>query len=566
MIWDEAAFARAAEEDKPILLSISAVWCHWCHVMDETTYSDPDVIAAINERFVPIRVDNDHRPDINARYNMGGWPTTAFLTPAGRTLTGATYLPPPQMHRALLEVARFYAERKDELDALPDVAHNAGPSDETLDDAPIARLRDELERSYDAQYGGFGSEPKFPQTEALEFLFAQWRATGDRHLYDIVAQTMRGMSDGGMYDQVEGGFFRYSTTRDWSVPHFEKMAEDHAGLLRMLAMLVFYAPDDGFRATLDSATEYVRTVLFDPQRKVFAGSQDADETYFELPLEQRRQREAPFVDRTSYTNWTCGLAGALCWVAFALDDATLRDEAHATLDAVHERLDSDGVLFHVMTGDDRVSVAGLLTDHAAYLRALLEVYELGGAARFLERAIAVAATLRTRFASPDGGFYDRLDESGTLGRLALRDRPITDNGLIADALLRLHAITGEASYRDAARRTLSVYAQRAAGAGSFGATYARALMRYFAPEVVVRIAGTGRQPAELREAALRLPSPFVDVRTLTEAEAAEQKMGSDSAVVCVGTICSSLAHDHVELQRAYDAVAGSRSTPTAQEV
>ena len=173
MAWDEAAFARAAAEDKPILLSISAVWCHWCHVMDETSYSDPDVIAAINERFVPIRVDNDRRPDINARYNMGGWPTTAFLTPAGRTLTGATYLPPPQMHRALLEVARFYAERKDEIDAVPDVVQSAGTSRETLDDAPVVRLREELERSYDAQFGGFGDEPKFPQTEALEFLLTR---------------------------------------------------------------------------------------------------------------------------------------------------------------------------------------------------------------------------------------------------------------------------------------------------------------------------------------------------------------------------------------------------------
>ena len=112
-------FARAAAEDRPILLSISAVWCHWCHVMDETTYSDPGVIETINRRFVPVRVDNDRRPDINARYNMGGWPTTAFLTPDGRTLTGATYLPPAQMHRALEEIARFYHDRKDEIGELP---------------------------------------------------------------------------------------------------------------------------------------------------------------------------------------------------------------------------------------------------------------------------------------------------------------------------------------------------------------------------------------------------------------------------------------------------------------
>src|SRR5215469_11157888 len=115
MPWGEAAFDRARAEDKPILLSISAVWCHWCHVMDETSYSDPGVIATINEHFVPVRVDNDKRPDVNARYNMGGWPTTAFLAPDGSTLTGATYLPPQQMRRALDEIAGFYKGNKAQI-------------------------------------------------------------------------------------------------------------------------------------------------------------------------------------------------------------------------------------------------------------------------------------------------------------------------------------------------------------------------------------------------------------------------------------------------------------------
>ena len=238
---------RAREEDRPILLSISAVWCHWCHVMDETSYSDPSVIETINRRFVPVRVDNDRRPDVNARYNMGGWPTTAFLTPDGRTLTGATYLPPAQMHRALDEIARFYAERKDEIAELPATSrsHDAlreSAADGDLSDAPIARLLANLESNYDEEFGGFGDEPKFPQPEVLEFLLAEWRVSGNQRYYEMVAQTMRGMSRGGMYDHVEGGFFRYSTTRDWSVPHFEKMAEDHAGLLRVLATLSIFAP------------------------------------------------------------------------------------------------------------------------------------------------------------------------------------------------------------------------------------------------------------------------------------------------------------------------------------
>src|SRR5215469_15099640 len=132
MSWGTQAFDRARSEDKPILLSISAVWCHWCHVMDETSYSDPGVITAINDRFVPVRVDNDRRPDVNARYNMGGWPTTAFLAPDGTTLTGATYLPPQQMRRALEEIARFYAERKGEI-----AERAAELQASTLDETPV---------------------------------------------------------------------------------------------------------------------------------------------------------------------------------------------------------------------------------------------------------------------------------------------------------------------------------------------------------------------------------------------------------------------------------------------
>ncbi len=342
MPWGADAFARAAAEDKPILLSISAVWCHWCHVMDETSYSDAAVIETIGRRFVPVRVDNDRRPDVNARYNMGGWPTTAFLAPDGTTLTGATYLPPAQMHRALEEIADFYAEHKDDVakrgaEMRERHAAHAHGSSESLDDGGIARILEQMSDAFDAQYGGFGEAPKFPQPELLELLLLEWRISGDERLHEMAAKTVLGMARGGTYDRVEGGFFRYSTTRDWSVPHFEKMAEDHAGLLRVLAQLAIFAPSGEFHATLVSAVGYVRSVLYDPQTGFFAGSQDADEVYYELPLEERRERAAPYVDRTSYTNWTCALAGSLCLVARALDDDALLREALRTLDNVHDR-------------------------------------------------------------------------------------------------------------------------------------------------------------------------------------------------------------------------------------
>ncbi len=562
--WEAPTFARAAAEDRPILLSISAVWCHWCHVMDETTYSDPGVIETINRRFVPVRVDNDRRPDINARYNMGGWPTTAFLTPDGRTLTGATYLPPAQMHRALEEIARFYHERKDEIGELPVTSRSHDAPRESaaaadLTDAPVTRLLANLESNYDEEFGGFGDEPKFPQPEVLEFLLSEWRVSGNQRYYAMVAQTMRGMSRGGMYDHVEGGFFRYSTTRDWSVPHFEKMAEDHAGLLRVLATLLIFAPTEDARATLVSATNYVRTVLLDPQTGFFGGSQDADEAYFALPLEERRRLIAPFVDRTSYTNWTCALAGALFHVARALDDDMLLAQAVSTLDNVAERLvDADGLLYHVLAPGGEPEVRGLLTDHVAYLRALLDAHEVSGEARFVDRARALAQTTIQAFAAPGGGFYDRVAGSESFGNLAYPDRPIVENGLLADALLRLDALTGESEHRDRVAQTLAIYAGTVTNAGSFAATFARALRRYLAPEVVVRIVGDAKETDGFREAALRLPTPFVSIRTLPSQEAAAQALRTEphpAAYVCVGTVCGEPVRRASELRAAYDALA-----------
>jgi uncharacterized protein len=565
MPWDDAAFDRASREQKPILLAISAVWCHWCHVMDETSYSDPEVIRAINERFVPVRVDNDRRPDVNARYNMGGWPTTAFLAPDGTTITGATYMPAQQMRRALDEISEFYDGHRDEIAARGRELHERRtaykPSDrEDLREGMIVRVVEGISDGYDPEYGGFGDEPKFPQPEVLDFLLSEWRVTGEQRLYEMVARTMNGMSRGGMYDRVEGGFFRYSTTRDWSVPHFEKMAEDHAGLLRVLATLVFLGCGDEFRTTLVSAAGYVRDVLRDKETGFFAGSQDADEAYFSLPLEERRKREAPYVDRTSYTNWTCALAGAGCEIARALDDDGILARSMLTLDRVHEVLsDAGGLVYHYLVPGGTPQVRGLLTDQAAYLRALLDAHEASGEARFLERAQRLEAAVAAAFEAEDGGFYDRAPIEAALGRLDVPDRPIGDNGLMAESLLRLAALTGDPAYRERAERVLALYAKTYAAAGSFAATYVRALRRYLTPELTIKIVGTPSAGAEFREAAKRLPGGLAVVRTLAPERAREAGLPPEpapAAYVCRGMACAAPVASAADLRAAYDGLEG----------
>ena len=562
-LWDEATFAKAQRSDKPILLAISAVWCHWCHVMDETSYSDSAVIAYLNEHFVPIRIDNDQRPDINARYNMGGWPTTVVLTPNGTTLTGATYLPPQQLLAMLREILTFYRENKTQIEQrqaqLAAAIKPPVPGRTERFEAPagdhgdsiVAPIVEELRAGYDSEYGGFGTQPKFPQTPALEFLLLEYRLTGEASLYEMVAKTMLSMARGGMYDHVEGGYFRYSTTRDWSVPHFEKMTEDHAGLLRVLAILVTISRNPEFRPTLASATSYIMTTLRDEATGLFGGSQDADEAYFALPLEERRTMSAPYVDRTSYSNWTAALAGSFFAVSSAMDDPRIAQRAMHALDRLHERVrDEDGLLYHFVVPGGQPQVRGLLTDQAAYLRALLDAHQHTGEARFFERARELVPAIDKRLGAAQGGYYDHAALHGELGNLSLKDRPMHDNALIADSLLRLAALTDEPQYRERAQTTLAVFADTYAKAGWFAAGYVSAVRRYRSDSSVLCIVGEVQESAALREAAMRLPDPLLCVRTIDP----RSDTRVPGAYLCRGVTCAPPVVSAADLGEAFAAI------------
>src|SRR5579864_8699417 len=199
--WGTPAFAAAKEQAKPVLLAISAVWCHWCHVMDETTYSDSGVIRLINERFVPVRVDNDQRPDVNARYNMGGWPTTALLSPEGEILFGGTYIPPDAMRQVLRQIDGFYSDPANRLSLAKRIhemkttraARSKAPQGGELDDATGRTVLNVVAADFDQQYGGFGGEQKFPHIPVLQFLLDYWQRTRDAQAQHMVQKTLHAM-------------------------------------------------------------------------------------------------------------------------------------------------------------------------------------------------------------------------------------------------------------------------------------------------------------------------------------------------------------------------------------
>ncbi len=505
--WGEEAFRQAREQDKPILLDISAVWCHWCHVMDHGIPGDPihtgsyeneEIAEFINTYFIPIRVDTDRRPDINARYNMGGWPTTAFLTPDGDILTGGTYFSPAQM-RALLQQVQVYWRSNREAIRLQ--AQQLRQREQALPRArPEARLSwgiisqvvGMIAQEYDPVYGGLGVEPKFPQPEVWELVLAQYvsQPARDRRLLDMVTHTLLRMGGGGMYDHVEGGFFRYSTTRDWGVPHFEKMAEDHGRLIPLYLHAWQVTGDEALFNILHKTLEYVTGTLYDAERGVFAGSQDADEDYYSRPLPERRKMKPPFIDWTVYTDWNARLAAAFLELGDALDEPRYGEIGLQALNFLWEHLVPPGeAAYHYLDEQGR-HLQGLLGDQAALARACLEALMHTGAAEWLDRAgQLVAVTERTLADEVEGGFFDRPEDPDAPGLLARRQKPIFENAAMAEVYLILHHLSGERGYLDRAEETLRLFAQEFTRYGFMAAGYALAVDRAIHEPVVVHVVG-----------------------------------------------------------------------------
>ena len=343
LVWGEDVFRRSRDEKKPILLSVSAVWCHWCHVMDETSYSDDRVITLINEKFIPVRVDSDRRPDINSRYNQGGWPSTAFLTPDGEIIAGTTYVPPEDMSRLLNDVAEVYSRSAAEIDAAVELVRQrrcAAPLKVGggLDQSIVDYVADLAEKAFDAEHGGFGTEPKFLYPNVLGLLLTRLAADAPGDAGTILRTTLARMAAGGIYDQVEGGFFRYSTTQDWSVPHFEKLLEDNAAMMAVFAEAYNLSADADYAKVVYGIQGFLGSTLRDPATGAFGGSQDADEEYYGLAGGEREQRQAPLVDETVFSGANAQAASALLRAYQVLGDEELRAEALGALDFVWENL------------------------------------------------------------------------------------------------------------------------------------------------------------------------------------------------------------------------------------
>lgn len=659
--WGPEAFATAKRENKPILLDIGAVWCHWCHVMDRESYDDPQVAQIVNDNFVAIKVDRDERPDIDSRYQaaiaamtgQGGWPLTGFLTPDGKPFFGGTYFPPvdgygrPSFKRVLLSLTQAFKEKRGDVDEQADTVMRmvsqsetfAGRERESVSPQIVDHIIGSAQSMFDQRNGGFGSAPKFPHSSAMDLLLHRYARTGDPDVGKIILTTLEKMARGGIYDQLAGGFHRYSVDERWIVPHFEKMSYDNSELLKNYVHAYQATGVPFFAAVAKDIIRWVDEWLSDRERGGFYASQDADysmdddgdyftwtqaearavlspeeaavaEAYYDIgevgdmhhnheknvlfiktPVEEiavrtgmqgdrvsalldsakeklyaaRLKRPTPYVDKTVYVNWNGLLISAYLQASTVLGMESARDFALKSLDRVlSEAWNPQTGLKHVISYSDPTAehrdTPAFLDDYSFTGLAALDAYEATGNAKYFDAARAIADYMIEHFYDENaGGFLDAPKSSSgedALGALSAQRKPYQDsptpsgNSSAAILLLKLHAFTNVASYREKAQKTLQVFAGLAEQVGIFAGTYGIAAVWLTRPHTQVVVIGTDQRAQELYAAAL---APFALNKSVIRLRSADEKLppalaetvpnlpsvkeGKSVAVVCSNFTC-----------------------------
>jgi len=492
--WGEAAFARARAEAKPILLDIGAVWCHWCHVIDRESYENSEIAALINQFFVAVKVDRDERPDVDSRYQaaissisgQGGWPLTAFLTPDGKPFFGGTYFPPedamgrPGFKRILLAVADAFRAKRSEIDssaaALEDAvrqAENFANAHGAFDPSIVQVMCASIIGNFDSRNGGFGQAPKFPHPAAIDLLLDLGQISRDANPLHIANRTLAKMALGGVYDQLGGGFHRYSVDERWLVPHFEKMSYDNSELLKnyLHGFQVANAPGAAdaalaslLRETAEGITGWVFDVMTDRERGGFFASQDADISldddgdYFTWTVDELRAVLGPEEASVMEEYYDVGPVGEMhhnpaknaLWVASTVEDIAKRrglseSNARLVLATARGKLLAARVKRTAPAVDKTIYVSW----NAMFVSAFLEAARVLGRDDCRQFALKTLDRILADAWNEDKGFQHRV--GGPLVAGLLDDQIFT-----AAALLDAYEATLDKRYFAAAERAMQL--------------------------------------------------------------------------------------------------------------
>ena len=563
--WGAEAFERAQAEDKLILLDLTAVWCHACHVMDETTYVDPVVAKLLNADFIPVRVETDQRPDIAARYKHGGWPTTSVLLPSGEILFQANAMPPD----ALLEVLRtsdaFYRDNKRDMTERVAQIWERVESAQRASRQPHGRIYPEMlphilqmmKLEYDPVSGGFRNAPKFFEPEAIALAFSHHFWHRDSEWRQMALLTLDQQMK--LHDPVWGGFFRYAEEADWSHPHYEKLLSIQA--TNLLNYLEAYQVTGlaRYREVVEETMGYVMRFLADRKRGGFYASQDADVRnpdrsgagmsggeFFALDESQRSAVGVPFVDRAKLTDWNALMIKAALRVSQVLGHRDAREFALNTLDRLYrERYQPGRGLAHLLRGGYPEEF-GLLADQVFFADALLEAFLTTGSSHYLARAETITEDVNRLFEDGQGGgYFDRTPSASSLGLLKFPHKDLQVNAALSLVFSDLFYLTQDPRYREKAEHILQMIVE----AGSLPvAQTGRALHRFlYYPVHIVVVGEKSRSEARhLFDRSLAIYAPgklvrFLDPRvdSLSLGEVTFPKVAGPFAYVCTDRLCSS---------------------------
>jgi uncharacterized protein YyaL (SSP411 family) len=589
--WGEDAFAEARERDVPIFLSVGYAACHWCHVMAHESFEDQATADYLNRHFVSIKVDREERPDIDAVYmevtqamtGQGGWPMTCMLTPTGEPFFAGTYYPReprlgmPAFTQVLQAIVTAWTERRDEVTKISaDVAEHLSSNTTVLssDSDDVGALAvEQLKETFDQRYAGFGRAPKFPPSMLCEFLLRRSARTGEPEALRMAEQTLEAMARGGLYDQLGGGFARYSVDGRWDVPHFEKMLYDNALLLRVYThwfrqtahplaeriaretadfmLRELRTPQHGFASALDAdsdgeeGTFYVWSpqslaAALGPEEGAWAaelfgvsegGNFEGGTSTLRLHadpadwgsfadlqrrlMDARATRTRPARDDKVVAAWNGLAIAALVETGVILDEPRYVEMAESVGELlVSTHFDEDGRLLRVSRDGIAGSPQGVLEDYACVADGFLALFSATGARVWFEHAHDLVAQIHERFADGRGGFYDTPADAE---KLLKRPQDAADNAtpsgqaMTASVLVTMAALTGDETYREAAERVLSSMSGLAERAPRFAGQSLAALEALVDGPRQVAIVGADGDPTRdaLVKAAFMLPYPGV---------------------------------------------------------
>ncbi len=562
--WGAKAFDRAQTEDKLILLALTAVWCHACHVMDETTYVDPTVVELLNVEFVPIRVETDQRPDIAARYRSGGWPTISVLLPSGEIIFQANFLTPEAMIEALRASASSYRENKQDMaervaqiwERVKSAQRASRQPRGLIQPEMMARVLEVIKEQYDPVHGGFRDAPKFFEPDAIELAFSHYFWRHDAEFEQMALFTLDQQLS--LYDPVWGGFFRYAEETDWSKPHYEKLLPVQASNLLNYLEAYQLTGLTKYREIIEGTMQYVTRFLSDRERGGFYASQDADvrnvvgsgtstsgDAFFALNEAERLATGVPSIDRTTLTDWNALMIKAFLRVSQVLENVQAREFALKTLRRLYkERYQPGRGLAHLLH-DGHPAEFGLLADQVFFAEALLEAFLTTGALHYLAWAENVIEdSIRLFEDSQGGGYVDRTPSSSSLGLLRFPHKDLEVNAALSLVFSDLFYVTRNPRYREKAENIL----QMIVGTGSLPvAQTGRAIRRFLYYPVHIVVVGE-KSKAEAQSLfghglALYVPGKvvrFLDPRvdSLSIGEITFPKASGPLAYVCTDRLCS----------------------------